>query len=314
MRCFFVFGIEEILVIARTCWRKALLPSLVIFISAISFLLSGCTNSQPPALKDAQINTPTIKESGTLKVGVNTSISPLAGMGSNKIIGIDVDVASAIADELGLKLQIVDTGSTPGKSIQNGDVDIALGVDKSDVPNATKVTEEYLETGTCLFALTSNTSSVPAVGSSPKIGAQASSKSAWAVTNIYGRDSLTSSSNMEGVFQSLKSGDVSYVAADAVMGSYANNRDSVGAKIVALLEGESGYCCAVSETNTDLQTTITNTIKKLKDNGVIDTIVEKWLGNTIDLSNIMKVDKGSTASSATTEGTTAAATDASTVR
>lgn len=291
---------------------KATLAFFACLALVLSCVLSGCsTGSAAPSLKSATVSVPTIKQAGVLKVGVNTSLSPMAGVGNNKIIGIDVDIAGAIADELGLTLQIVDTGSTPGKSIQNGDVDIALGVDKSDVPSGTKLTDEYLQTGTCLFAKSSNSSSVPTTASSPKIGAQTSSKSAWAVTNVYGRDSLTSNADMSAVFQSLTSGTVDYVAADAVIGKYAANRNNSDVQIIALLESASGYCCAVSETNTDLNTTVSQTLKSLKDKGVIDVIVKKWLGSTIDLSNVMKVEKGSGSSS--TSDTTAAATDASKV-
>ena len=300
---------EAVLTKVSMNFSRGLLAIFASLIVAVSVILSGCTSASAPVLKSATINTPTIKESGILKVGVNTSLSPLAGMGNNKIIGIDVDIAGSIADELGLKLQIVDTGSTPGKSIQNGEVDIALGVDKSDVPSGTKLSEEYLQTGTCLFALSSKAGSIPSVDSSPKIAAQTSSKSAWAVTNIYGRDSLTSSADMSAVFQSLTSGTVDYVAADAIIGKYANNRNNSNAQIIALLESASGYCCAVSETNTDLNTTISQTIKTLKDKGIIDTIVKKWLGDKIDLSNIMKVEKGTSE----TSSTTASATDANSI-
>ena len=68
------------------------------------FGLAGCTGSgtYQPELKSAEVAPPVIGEEGTLRVGVNTENPPLAGMGSGKIIGIDVDIAAALADELGL--------------------------------------------------------------------------------------------------------------------------------------------------------------------------------------------------------------------
>ena len=68
------------------------------------FGLAGCTGSgtYQPELKPAEVAPPVIGEEGTLRVGVNTENPPLAGMGSGKIIGIDVDIAAALADELGL--------------------------------------------------------------------------------------------------------------------------------------------------------------------------------------------------------------------
>lgn len=79
------------------------------------FGLAGCTGSgtYQPELKSAEVAPPVIGEEGTLRVGVNTENPPLAGMGSGKIIGIDVDIAAALADELGLKLSVVDVGSDP---------------------------------------------------------------------------------------------------------------------------------------------------------------------------------------------------------
>ncbi len=53
----------------------------------------------------------TINE-GVLTVGINANNSPYGGTNaSNQTVGIDVDVAAAIAQELGLRMQIVDVGS-----------------------------------------------------------------------------------------------------------------------------------------------------------------------------------------------------------
>ena len=84
-----------------------------------------------PELKSAEVAPPVIGEEGTLRVGVNTENPPLAGMGSGKIIGIDVDIAAALADELGLKLSVVDVGSDPAGALANGTVDVVLGIDDS---------------------------------------------------------------------------------------------------------------------------------------------------------------------------------------
>ena len=86
------------------------------------FGLAGCTGSgtYQPELKSAEVAPPVIGEEGTLRVGVNTENPPLAGMGSGKIIGIDVDIAAALADELGLKLSVVDVGSDPAGALANG--------------------------------------------------------------------------------------------------------------------------------------------------------------------------------------------------
>lgn len=257
------------------------------------FSLSGCSSNEnaAPQLKEAQLNTPVIKTDGVLKVGVNTSQSPLAGMGNSKIIGIDVDIAAALADSLGLKLQIVDTGSNPAKALTNGEVDVALGVDSGDVPSGTTLSEKYIPTSVAIFALSSGNPTAPAANSGAKIAAQASSKSAWSVTNTFGNSSLVSSSDLEGAFKSLKDGTVQYVAADVVIGLYTANKAEMDVTIVATTENTTGYCAAVLSTNSELYTAISTGINQLVSNGTIAVIENKWLGQNVTLEGVAKVEK-----------------------
>ena len=275
------------------------------------FTLSGCSfvlESDAPELSEAKLTTPTISENGVLKVGVNTSQSPLAGMGNSKIIGIDVDIAAALADSLGLKLQIVDTGSTPAKSLANGEVDVAFGIDKSDAPSGVKLTDAYIPTAVVYFKK-AGASPVSLTGDTvPKIGVQGSSKSAWTASNAFGNDAVTSSSDLSGAFQQLSSGAVDYVAADAVIGMYAANKASVSVEIAALGSDSSGYCVAVAEKNTALVSEIATVLSKLVDDGTIATIENKWLGNEVDLSSAKKVEKGSTSASSSSGSSAASST------
>ena len=92
--------------------------------------------SYTPPEKSATVSSPTIGKSGTLRVGVNAGSPPLAGSpsSSSKIVGIDVDVAAALADQLGLKLEIVDVGTDPEAALKEGKVDVAMGIgSESDV-------------------------------------------------------------------------------------------------------------------------------------------------------------------------------------
>lgn len=277
---------------------KACLALLFSILLCVSFVLSGCTqNTNPPSLPDPKISTPNIITEGTLTVGVNTSLSPLAGMGNNKIIGIDVDIAAALADYLGLKLQIIDTGSSPASALTGNSVDIALGVDSTDTPKGARLTESYIDTGVALFVPESSSATAPESGASPKISAQTSSKSSWAVTNTFGNASLVGASDLNSAISSLTSNQATYLASDAVIGKYATTRASVKAKIVALLDNKSGYCVAISESKTELYSKISEALSELKANGTIDVIQKKWLGDVIDLSSVSKVQK----SAATTE-------------
>lgn len=272
--------------------RSLVAVSAAAFVMA--FVLSGCSsiegllNKTPyePQGKDPVVVAPTIGEDGVLRVGVDTSNPPLAGMNnSGKIIGIDVDLAAALADEFGLKVSIVDVGSDPAGALKSGEVDIVMGVDKADAGDAFWTSESYLPTGIALFSLQEG-AAVPAAGDGSTFAAQISSKSAWAITNEFGDDVLTSSTTLQDAFTSLSNGEVSYVAADAVVGLYAARSEGVDAYICAMLMAPSGYCVGVATDNAELQSLVGEAVKKLTGNGMVDVIEKKWLGKTVDLSSV----------------------------
>lgn len=277
----------------------------------LSLILVGCASSEDPApqLKSPTISSPAIEKDGTLSVGVDTSKSPLAGIGNDgRIIGINVDIAAALADELGLKLEIVDVGSATATALDEGEADIVMGIDSSDSTTELWLSQEYLPTGVALFALSSSDAKVPTDATGLKIAAQVSSKSAWAVGNEFGEEALESASDLSSAFSDLKDGTVDFVASDAVIGMYAANRQGLDVKVVALMGAPSGYCIALDNQNLELQAAIAEAIKTLENQGIIDIIEDKWLGKELDLSGIEQT-KGAPeepADSATSEGSNVA--------
>lgn len=254
--------------------------------------LSACSSGQEytPALEPATLSTPAIGQAGVLRVGVNTDKSPLAGLGNDKIIGIDVDIAAAMADDMGLKLEVVDVGSDAQKAIADDKVDVVLGVDSSETQTDMWTSENYIPTGVSLFALTSRNAPVPTTTSKPEIAAQVSSKSAWAVSNTFGEECLESTVDLATAFSDLAAGNIEYVASDAIIGMYAANRQGIDVDIIALLEPAGGYCAATAPDNTELQSAVKNTLNTLKSNGIIDVIETKWLGKPLDFASIGVVE------------------------
>ena len=136
-----------------------------------------------------------------------------------------------------------------------------------------------------LFAQSSN-STVPANSASTKIAAQVSSNSAWAVTNEFDNSTITTTEDLKSAFSALESGKVQYVAADAVVGSYVSNNAGMDVHMVALMQQASGYCVGVLDGNTQLKQAVSNALSAMNSNGVSSVIQKKWLGTTMDLSNI----------------------------
>ena len=257
--------------------------------AAMLLLAPGCQQQQesytPPEATPA-VSKPVIAQEGVLRVGVNASNAPLAGQpsSSTKIVGIDVDMAAALADQLGLKLEVVDVSTDAAGALTSGKVDVVMGVNKSDSPSFW-TSDTYLPTAVALFAQSSN-STVPANAESTKIAAQVSSNSAWAVTNEFDNSTITTTEDLKSAFSALESGKVQYVAADAVVGSYVSNNAGMDVHMVALMQQASGYCVGVLDGNTQLKQAVSNALSAMNSNGVSSVIQKKWLGTTMDLSGI----------------------------
>ena len=256
--------------------------------ACLAMVLAGCSSQQSytPPEKSATVSSPAIGKSGTLRVGVNAGSPPLAGSpsSSSKIVGIDVDVAAALADQLGLKLEIVDVGTDPEAALKEGKVDVAMGIG-SEIEVSFWRSPAYLPKGVALFSTSAN-ATVPTKASSPKIAAQVSSTSSWQVTNEFGQDALVSETDLKSAFAALADGSAQYVAADAVIGMYAAHSGGYDAQIVALMQQPGGYCVGMLEANTELQAAVKYALAALTDGGIVSVIEKKWLGTDIDASSL----------------------------
>ena len=142
-----------------------------------------------PRLRSASPSSP---RKASLRVGVNANNAPLAGQpsSSTKIVGIDVDMAAALADQLGLKLEVVDVSTDAAGALTSGKVDVVMGVEQVRFALASG-----LPTRTCpppwRCSPSPPTPRCRRTSASTKIAAQVSSNSAWAVTNEFDNSTIT---------------------------------------------------------------------------------------------------------------------------
>ncbi len=254
-------------------------------ISVAIFLCSCSSNDYKPSPKGASIADTALVKSGTLTVGVNASNPPMAGQSTN-IIGIDVDLAASIADELGLKLELLDVKTDGEAALENKQVDLVLGMDSTTNPKSSIwVSDNYMQTGIALFS-TSSSAATPKTTDTSNFSAQASSVSAWTISNQFGSSRLVSTNDLASSFQNLANGTTSFAVADAVVGMYAAHSAGITAYVTSMVTAPTGYRAAALGSNTTLQTSIRSTLKNMTENGVIDIIQKKWLGTTLQLSNL----------------------------
>ena len=288
---------------------SVLVATLVVALSMAAALVGCSSGTYTPQAKDQAISNSALKSSGTLRVGVNASNAPYAAESSGTIVGIDVDIAAAIADEMGLKLELVDVGSSVDSAFSKDNVDIVMGVSKSS--SAYWTSDSYMSSAVALFSLTQN-ATAPTSSGSFSVAAQSSSMSAWEVSDHYGESCLRNTTDLQSAFESLQTGSVNYVAADSTIGEYVVHSSSVQAYPVALLQDPSSYSVATTTTNTALQQAVSQALSSLKNGGIVNVIQKKWLGDQADISSlkVIKSTKSDSSSTDTNSSSTSADTSA----
>lgn len=273
---------------------SVLVVSLVAALS-LALLLVGCSSGgYTPEPKEQTVSNSALSSAGTLRVGVNASNAPYAAESSGSIVGIDVDIAAALADEMGLKLELVDVGTSGGAAFEKEDVDIVMGVDEAD--SAYWMSDSYMTSGVALFAA-SESEQAPTKSGSFKIAAQSSSMSAWEVSDHYGDGCLENETDLQSAFSALQTGTVDYVAADGTIGEYVAHSSGVEAYPIALLQEPVAYSVAVDSTNTALQEEVANALSAIDKGGVIDVIKKKWLGDQVEAISLSVISAPSGGSS-----------------
>lgn len=255
----------------------------------VCMVLSGCSSTEyTPEKKQQTVKDSALNSSGTLRVGVDASSAPYAAESSGQIVGIEVDVAAALADELGLKLELVDVGTNSAKAFTNENVDIVMGVESQN--SAYWLSDAYMTSAVALFSTDKN-AKAPTEAGSFKIAAQSSSMSAWEVTDAYGESVLSSSPDLQTAFTSLQNKSVNFVAADSTIGAYVAHSSGASVYPVALLQDTITYGIAVKSSNTELQSAVKQALSTINKNGIVTVVMNKWLGESVDISSLPTVKK-----------------------
>ncbi|MDO4400246.1 MAG: transporter substrate-binding domain-containing protein [Coriobacteriia bacterium] len=267
--------------------KKRVVAAIVSAMAAcLMFALCGCTEAYNPdaSMKEQTVDASATKNAGTMIVGVDASSYPFAGQSNGKMSGLEVDVAAALAQEMGLKVDFVDVGMDGLEALADGEVDVVMGVEEDADTKAWK-SEAYSPACICLYSMDEG-AKVPKKGSDITIAAQTSSLSAWLVTRQYGNEALQAEDELKAVFQGLQDGTVPYVAADAVVGSYVLNSMGIDGHIIGLMQPEGGYCMAVSADNSALQVGLTEALSTIQGNGLMSIIMTKWTGCPVAISDV----------------------------
>jgi len=201
---------------------------------------------------------------------------------TKEIEGFDIDLMTAIAERAGLEIEFVNVAWDPllaGMAQCQYDAAISAMTITEERKKQFLFSDPYFEAGQMVAVRIDNTNITDKDALAGKVvGAQIGTTGSFEVEKIDGA-TLKTYDDIGLAMQDLMNGQIDAVIADnpLVLGYVGANPDKL--KTVGEVFTDESYGIAVCKTKTDLVEKINAGLKAVKEEGLIEQLVEKWLSS-----------------------------------
>lgn len=216
---------------------------------------------------------------GTLTMATNAYFPPYEYYDGQDVIGIDVDIAQAIADKLGLKLKIEDMEfDSIITAVSTGKADLGLA-GMTVTPDRQKNVDfsDSYATG-IQSVIVKEDSTIAKIDDleGKKIGVQLSTTGDIYATDDFGKDSVVQYNKGNDAVMALTQGQVDAVIIDnePAKSYVAANK---GLKILDTEFLNEDYAACIAKDNTGLTKAVNKALAELKADGTLQKIVDKYI-------------------------------------
>ena len=271
----------------------ALLLAAMMVLALAACASNASTDTTAPADSAAETEAPSEEAadstaaSGKLTMATEATFPPYEYYDGDAIVGIDVEVAQAIAAKLGMELEVTDIAFDsiiPG--IQTGKYDMGMaGMTVTDERKEQVNFSDSYATGVQVV-IVKDDSAITSVddlfadGADTVVGTQAGTTGfIYATSDIEdaGLGTVKSFGKTTDAVEALKNGQVDCVILDnePAKALVAANE---GLHILDTEYAVEDYAIAIAKENTDLLDKINTALAELKDDGTLQSIVDKYIG------------------------------------
>ena len=245
--------------------------------AAASSVASSAAASSEAASAAADFTT---VEAGKLTMATNATFPPYEMTTDNGTIeGIDVETAQAIADKLGLELQVDDMDFDAALlSVQQGKADIAMaGITVTDERKAVMAFSDSYATGIQSIIVPEGSDIATADDlAGKKIGTQRGTTGYLYCSDDFGEDAVVAYDNGLTAVQALNNSQVDAVVIDNEPAK-AYVESNPGLKILDTSYTEEDYAIGMNKSNTALLEAVNAALEELKADGTLQAIVDKYI-------------------------------------
>lgn len=250
--------------------------------------LIGCGGKEDTAEKDML---DVIKENGKVVVGLSGDYAPyefhIMEDGKDKLVGFDIDLANAIADDLGVKLEINEMEfDSLITSLPAGKIDLIISGMNPDEKRkqAVDFSEIYYvsEHGILVRAEDADKYKTVADLAGKKVGAQLGSTQADLAQAEIESPDMQLLANVNDLILELKTGKIEALVIEAPVGEIAiKSNPDLAITEQRFTEDSGGNAVGIKKGSPKLVAEVNKTIKKLMDDGTMD----KFISDAVTLTD-----------------------------
>ena len=251
--------------------------AIVAVIAVIAAVLAACANKSGNGEDTTAATEAAAKE--TLVMATNAEFPPYEYHEGDKIVGIDVEIAQAIADKLGMELKIEDVAFDsiiPGVQAKKYDMGMAGMTVTDERLQSVNFSDSYAKgVQAVIVKEDSEIKSIDDI-KGKKIGVQTSTTGDIYASDDYGEENVTKFDNGAVAVQALLGDKVDCVIIDNEPAkSYVAANE--GLKVLETAYVEEDYAICFNKENTELQEKVNGALKELIADGTVQKIIDKYI-------------------------------------
>ena len=216
---------------------------------------------------------------GVLVMATNAEFEPWEYYEGSEIVGIDVEIAQAIADKLGMELEVEDMAfDSIIPAVTSGKADFgAAGMTVDETrKKSIDFTDTYANASQVIIVKEDSGITGSADLADKKIGVQLGSTGDLLSTDLVGDGNVERYNKGFEAVQALLQGKIDAVVIDSAPAKVFVEQ-SEGLKVCEEAMSQEEYAIAVAKGNTEMLDKINGALKELKEDGTIDEIINKYI-------------------------------------
>lgn len=255
---------------------KKLIATVLIGVMALSMV--ACGSKKTESTESTESTEAAEAAGGTLVMATNAEFPPYEYYEGENVIGIDAEIAQAIADKLGMELKIEDMAfDSIIVAVNSGKADMGMAgmtVTEDRLENV-NFSDTYAHASQVVIVKEDSTIASPDDLSGKKVGVQLGTTGDAYAGDIEGATVERYNKGFEAV-QALFQGKIDAVIIDGEPAKVFVEENE-GLKILDEAFTEEDYAIAIAKDNDELLEKINGALAELKESGELDKIVDKYI-------------------------------------